>query len=388
MKRRTVPCSVFFPVLLSVFLAPGGRVWADPDAEDGDAARAAAIVSTLDERLLAAQVILAGVDGRRSLGGAMKELFRDCPAGGIMLFRYNLDAGKEAAKAFLAECAAFIGAAGSPLGIPPLVAVDHEGGPVDRFGPGILRLPAAAFWRELADRDGKEAALLALEEAAFKSGKEIRELGITVNLAPVAEVLNAENFSFLEGRSFGEDPLFVEAASAAFMRGMGRAGISCTLKHFPGNTGIDPHRASPVLGGDAAALAEMARPFAALIREMRVPAVMVSHALVPALDGERIASLSPAVMEGWLREKLGFRGIILADDFSMGAVRDSGGGPEDAAVASLASGADMIMAWPSTLRRTHAAILAALEDGRLSREGLRKSAERIVAEKIRLGLLE
>jgi beta-N-acetylhexosaminidase len=394
----------------------GGRAWASP-YEDQAAGRAAAIVSALDDRLLAAQVIFSGLDGSRNLGGAMKGLLEDCPAGGLVLFRYNLNAEKEDVKAFLAECSAFIGmntvpsAAALPsvadvvdaadaalpdgasgarpfAGIPPFIAVDHEGGPVHRFGPGVSRLPAAAFWRGLADREGEAAALAALEEAAFKSGTEIRELGITVNLAPVSEVLDAENLSFLDGRSFGEDPLFVRAASAAFMRGMERAGISCTLKHFPGNTGTDPHLASQALGKDRAALEEMASPFAALIKDGRVPAVMVSHALVPAVDGERIASLSRPVMEGWLRGGLGFGGIIIADDFSMGAVRISGLDPEEAAAASLAAGADMIMAWPSSLRKTHAAILAALKDGRLSREALLKSAERVVAEKIRLGLLD
>jgi beta-N-acetylhexosaminidase len=360
--------------------------WASP-YEDHAAVRAAAIVSALDDRLLAALVILSGLDGSRSLGGAMKGLLEDCPAGGLVLFRYNLNAEKEDVKAFLAECASFIRMNAVP-GIPPLIAVDHEGGPVHRFGPGVSRLPAATFWRDLAGREGEAAALAALEEAAFKSGTEIRALGITVNLAPVTEVLDAENLSFLDGRSFGEDPLFVGAASAAFMRGMERAGISCTLKHFPGNTGTDPHLASMALGKDRAALAEMTSPFAALIKGGRVPAVMVSHALVPALDGERIASLSRPVMEGWLRGGLGFGGIIIADDFSMGAVRISGLDPEEAAAASLAAGADMIMAWPSTLRKTHAAILAALKDGRLSREALLKSAGRVVAEKIRLGLLD
>ncbi|MDR1420316.1 MAG: glycoside hydrolase family 3 protein [Treponema sp.] len=390
----------FFPaglLLVSALAALGGLAWAEErgsaqgraaagSAASGSATRdrAAAIAASLDERLLAAQLIFTGVDGNRSLGGAMKGILRDCPPGGIVLFRYNLNVEKEAVKAFLAECAAFTGAAG----IPPFVAVDHEGGSVHRFGQGVSRLPAAAFWRELAEREGEAPALAALEEAAFASGTELRELGITFNLAPVAEVLDGENRAFLGDRSFGEDPLFVTAAAAAFMRGMERAGVSSTLKHFPGNTGTDPHRASPVLGKDGAALAGMTGPFAALVKESRVPAVMVSHALVPALDGEHIASLSSVIMKGWLREGLGFQGLIIADDFSMGALRDSGLGAEDAAVRSLAAGADMIMAWPSTLRRTHAAILAALEDGRLSREAVLASAERVIAEKIRLGLLE
>jgi beta-N-acetylhexosaminidase len=338
-------------------------------------------------------VILTGVDGKIALGGAMKDLLGRCPAGGIMLFRYNLDAGKDAARAFLSECSSVTAAAYAPAGVspvPPFIAVDHEGGSVHRFGPGVSRLPPAASWRLRALREGAGPALAALQDAAFAAGKELQDLGITVNLAPVAEVLDDENRLFLDDRSFGEDPLFVEAAAEAFVRGMGKAGVACVLKHFPGNTGSDPHRETQVLRGDPEALRVMTRPFAALIEKNLSPAIMVSHALVPAVDGERIASLSPAVMRTWLRETLGFGGVILADDFAMAAAAGGGWdatGGEAAAVASLAAGADMVMTWPGTLRRTHAAITAALGDGRLSRERLRESAARIIAGKIRIGLL-
>jgi beta-N-acetylhexosaminidase len=367
--------SAIFCILLT------GKAGAETAIDRSITGRAASIAASLDNKDLAAQVILAGVDGNRFLSGAMKDLFRAVPPGGIMLFRYNLNAEKTQVRNFLAECAGFI------EGIPPFMAVDHEGGSVHRFGPGITRLPAAAYWREYARRNGVKAALAALEEAAFKSGAEIRELGITVNLAPVAEILTAENRSFLDDRSFGEDPLFVEAAAAAFIRGMERAGIICTLKHFPGNTGLDPHKAAQTLNGGIEALSEMVKPFSVLVKNNHIPAIMVSHALVPALDPNRIASLSPPVMGKWLREELKFNGIILSDDFSMGAAVQ-GGSPEDAAAASLAAGADMVMAWPSNLTRVHRAILAALEDGRLSGEKLRESAARIIAEKIRIGLLK
>jgi beta-N-acetylhexosaminidase len=331
--------------------------------------------AALDDRELAAQLILTGIDGSRVLSSAMKELFRDCPPGGILIFRYNIDADPERVKSFLAECVSFASARGSS-GIVPFVAVDHEGGAVHRFGQVITRLPPAAFWRERVAERGEAAALTALEEAAYGSGTELRALGVTVNLAPVAEVLTGENHPFLGDRAFGSDPRFVEAAAAAFIRGMERAGVGCVAKHFPGNTGEDPHRTFQVLRGDAEELAGMIRPFASLISGGRLRAIMVSHALVPAVDGEHIASLSPVVMGKWLREELGFDGLIIADDFSMAAA--SSLNAEEAAAASLAAGADMIMAWPGNLRRVHRAIMAALEDGRLSRERLRESAARVL----------
>jgi beta-N-acetylhexosaminidase len=112
---------------------------------------------------------------------------------------------------------------------------------------------------------------------------------------------------------------------------------------------------------------------------------MVSHVLVPAWDGERIGSLSPALIGEWLRKDMGFGGIVLADDFSMAAAA-SRLSPEEAAVASIAAGADMVMAWPMNLLKLRGAILKALEEGRLSRSRLEEAAARIIAEKIRLGL--
>jgi len=115
---------------------------------------------------------------------------------------------------------------------------------------------------------------------------------------------------------------------------------------------------------------------------------MVSHSTVPAWDSENIASLSPIVMGDWLRQELGFEGIIICDDFSMASAGGTGHlKPETAAVLSLAAGADMVLVWPPDLRRTHRAILAALNDGKLSRERLREAAGRIIFEKIRTGLL-
>jgi beta-N-acetylhexosaminidase len=208
-----------------------------------------------------------------------------------------------------------------------------------------------------------------------------------MNFAPVVEVLTGENRPFLEDRSYGPEGDFTQAAAAAFIRGMEEGGIPCVVKHFPGNTAADPHTGRSVLTQDREALDLMVRPFAGLIRDLPLSGVMVSHGLVPDRDPERIASLSPEVLRGWLRGELGFSGMVLADDFSMAAAASAGRSEEDAAVEALAAGVDMVMAWPATLRRTHRAILRALEDGRLSRERLREAAEHILFEKFRFGLL-
>jgi beta-N-acetylhexosaminidase len=345
---------------------------------------AASIAASLDDRALAAQVIMSGVDGRTHVSEGMRQILADCPPGAIMLFKYNLSTPKDEVRGFLDECRSAVGA------IPPLMAADHEGGQVHRFGPGVMRLPAALSWEERAKQEGREAALAALEAAAYSSGTEIRELGLTLNLAPVAEVLNSDNRLFLEDRSFGGDSDFVTAAAAAYIRGMERAGVGCVVKHFPGNSGADPHSNTAVLAGNREELTRAVRPFAGLINNdasgAHVSGIMVSHVLVPAWDGERIGSLSPVLIGQWLRGELGFDGIVLADDFSMAAAA-SRMNPEEAAVLSLVNGVDMVMAWPMNLRKVHGAILAAMEKGTLKRSRLEEAAARIIAEKIRRGLL-
>jgi beta-N-acetylhexosaminidase len=169
---------------------------------------------------------------------------------------------------------------------------------------------------------------------------------------------------------------------------MGAAGVSCVAKHFPGNTGADPHTSRPLLGGDAEALGYLVEPFAALIRAASPSGIMVSHAVAPAWDGERNASLSAEVMGTRLRGALGFQGIVLGDDFSMGALAGSGFRPEEAAAEALIAGADMVMAWPANLRSIHGSILAALESGRHGRDRLEEAAARIIAEKLRYGIIK
>jgi beta-N-acetylhexosaminidase len=167
---------------------------------------------------------------------------------------------------------------------------------------------------------------------------------------------------------------------------MDAAGIASCLKHFPGNTGVDPHSGIPVIKSGKAGLDEMVKPFAGIIAGLAPQAVMVSHVVVPALDSRVNASLSRPVIEGWLRGELGFKGMVIADDFSMGAVF-SKASHEQLAVEALNAGVDMLMVWPKDIAAVHAAILAALREGRLSRARLREAAERVIAGKLRYGVI-
>jgi beta-N-acetylhexosaminidase len=209
-----------------------------------------------------------------------------------------------------------------------------------------------------------------------------------MNLAPVAEFLTGENGAFLGDRSYGGDPVFAGRAAAAFIRGMEGAGVACVVKHFPGNGGVDPHEAPVSLPYGPEELERLASPFRTVLEKTPPAGVMVSHALVPALDPGRMASLSVRIIGGWLREELDFDGIVVADDFSMGAVRSQGLSSADAVIEALNAGVDMVMAWPPQITLIHRAILDALDGGKLSRERLEEAAGRILYAKFKLGLME
>ena len=360
-------------------------------------ARAVEIAASLDDRLLAAQILICGIDGKGQLPPHIKELLAEFPAGGVMLFRYNLDTDNDAIRALVGETVSLIR---KGCDVPPFIAVDHEGGTVNRFMRGVATLPSASTYWELSLSQGKAQALEKIYADSLRAGQEINALGINLNFAPVAEHLNDNNRVFLESRSYGPDPLFTAEAAGAFVRGMEQAGVLCVIKHFPSSAGDDPHYSASAINADKAALDSLVYPFASLINtDGGARAVMAAHTLVPAVDSE-IASLSPAVMEDWLRGELGFDGIIISDDFSMAAAKiaaariaaargtDAGKqSPAEAAVRSIAAGADMVLVWPSDLRRTHGAFISALSGGQLSRERAREAASRVIYEKLRMELI-
>ncbi|MDR1362479.1 MAG: glycoside hydrolase family 3 protein [Spirochaetaceae bacterium] len=347
--------------------------------------QAAGLVKLLTDEQLAAQVIMTGIDACGPLSAGERERLRRVPVGAVMLFRKNLNADNQTISGMIDELNVLgpepRGADDkAPARIKPFIAVDHEGGDVHRFTGAVERLPPPLSYWELDDKD---EALLAIERDAEKSGKELAALGITMNLAPLAETLTSENSAFLGSRSYGPDIEFTAKAAAAFIRGMKAANIACVLKHFPGNAGADPHIETPVLQGGGLELRAAVSPFASVIDALAPSAVMVSHVVVPAWDASRNASLSEIVMREKLRGELDFQGLILADDFSMGAV--SGGyGTEEKTIMALRAGADMVMAWPRNLVSIHQAILAALDKGGVSRERLEDAAARVVSEKLRM----
>ena len=353
----------------------------EPEVIDPIRLRAAEIVFSMDDQLLVSQLLISSVNGSEKLSDHTVKLLTEIPAGGVILYRFNLDADNDTIRGFISQIASVIG---EESGIPPFVTVDHEGGTVNRFRRGVAALPdASSYWR-LSLSEGWDYSFEKISADSLRAGREISELGFNMNFAPVAEHLIDENREFLARRSYGPDPIFTARAATAFLQGMEQSGILCVVKNFPGSAGKDPHYFSSVINWNKTELDTLAAPFRTLISN-GARAIMVAHTAVPAIDSE-VASLSPIVMQNWLRGELGFGGIIISDDFKMVAAGEKS--RELAAVRSIVAGTDMVLVWPADLSRTHSAIISGLENGQLSRDRLLDAAQRIIYEKLRMGILE
>ncbi|MCL1815814.1 MAG: glycoside hydrolase family 3 protein [Treponema sp.] len=391
-------CFVFIFLLFSGWICPAQNIRNQGSIDAEYRRQAVSLAASLEINTLAAQVLLTAVDGRDAVSQKTRELLAKVPAGGIMLFSHNMGVDPEKTGIFIAELFRCITA----VSLPPFMAADQEGGSVQRFRGKAALPPPLSYWEKLPENNrgvsphntrsntrnsgsplpaAMEAAFDAIEKDAAGAGRELRRIGITLNLAPVTEVLTTENQPFLKNRSYSPDPVFVSRAAAAFVRGMQSAGVASTLKHFPGNSAADPHRSRSVLTLSGAELEKLLEPFNELIRREDPAVVMLSHVIVPSWD-TKPSSLSLRAVRR-LRG-MGFTGIIMADDFSMAA---AGSPVEICAVEALAAGVDMIMAWPGDLLKIHQAILTALDTGKLSERRLREAAERIIYQKIRYGLI-
>ncbi len=275
-------------------------------------------------------------------------------------------------------------AGGSRLGVPLLNAGDFEQGVISQIPVGVTDLPQQMGIGAIHDRD-------AAEQAARVAGAELKALGFQWAFSPTADVnLNPDN-PVIGVRSFGDDPSQVAAMTAAQIRGYRTAGILSTAKHFPGHgaASVDSHLGLPVIATDRATLERIHfPPFVAAIQQ-GVDAVMSAHIVVPALDPDLPATLSPRVLTGMLRDELAYQGIIITDLMTMGAIATRWE-TEEAAVLAVRAGADIVLAGGATGLpiRTIQALVRAMEEGTLSIERVDASVRRVLAAKERLGLFE
>ncbi len=253
--------------------------------------------------------------------------------GGVVLFSRNFaDPGQ--LRALTAEVHA--------LRNPPLlIAVDHEGGRVQRFRDGFTVLPAMAELGRSWDESPRQALRLA-RDLGFVLAAELRAHGVDLALAPVLDVDHGMS-EVIGDRAFHSDPRAIADLARALLQGFKQAGMSGVGKHFPGHGHVlaDSHHASPV---DERSYEEIEAvdlaPYRRLI-EAGLGGIMPAHVVFPRVD-ERPAGYSPVWLKTVLRERLGFGGVIFSDDLSMEGAGVAGGVIERA-TAALDAGCDMAL---------------------------------------------
>ena len=264
--------------------------------------------------------------------------------------------------------------------VPLLIAVDEEGGTVNRVSSyTAFRSKPFPSPRDAYAQAGMDMVL----SMEIEKGYLLSSLGINVNLGPVCDVVTTPR-SFMYRRSLGEDPMVTAAFAIGASRQLNSFGVGSVLKHFPGyGDNADTHTGIAV---DNRSLEELESrdliPFS-LATLAGCQAIMVSHNTVTALDADYPASLSPAVHQ-YMRQTMGFDGVIVTDDLAMGAIRKQYGAEESAVLAVLA-GNDLLCT--TDYVQQYPAVLEAVESGRIPMEQLNASVERILRWKQSLGLI-
>jgi beta-N-acetylhexosaminidase len=323
----------------------------------------AAIDSSLGE------LLLVGLPGTEMTEDLRQGLRRIGPSG-VIFFAPNFPDARTAAR-FAREVYDAIGTPEQP----PLVGADEEGGMVSQL-TGFWEVPPNA--RAVAASGGPPL----VKDLAYRTARRLLALGVNLDFAPVLDVHSNPSNPVIGIRSFGTTTSQVTACGRAAIEGMQAAGLIPVVKHFPGHgdTSLDSHVALPRVDAPAATLAlRELRPFEAAVN-WGVPVVMTCHVLVPALDPDpsRPATLSPAIVTGLLRERMGFSGVVITDALEMAGVTELGSFGE-VAVRAIEAGCDLLLysKWTPGPEEALAALRDALRSGRLSPARIEASLARI-----------
>ncbi|MBA2304964.1 MAG: beta-N-acetylhexosaminidase, partial [Acidobacteria bacterium] len=311
-------------------------------------------MSSQSFRRRAGQLAIAGFAGH-SIPTDLKSLAREFDLGGVIFFARNIDAPEQLAD--LSREAQELA-----RDLPLWVSVDQEGGRVARLKPPFTVWPPM----QMLGRSGDEALATRFASAL---AAELRAVGISMDFTPVLDVLTNPKNPVIGDRSLAERAEEVARLGAVIIRTLQADGVAASGKHFPGHgdTSVDSHFELPLIEHPPERLEAVELvPFRAAI-EARVASIMTAHILIPALDGERPATLSPDIVNGILKQRLGYDGLVLSDDLDMKAI-SSRYGMAEATVLAIGAGCDaVLMCGEGQDRQVEAleAVIHAVEDGSL-----------------------
>ena len=268
-----------------------------------------------------------------SLSPADRDLLREPAVGGVILFTRNYESVGQ-----LSDLVADIRALRSP---PLLIAVDHEGGRVQRFREGFTVMPPMRHIGREFDRD-RDAGLQAAREAGWLIASELRAVGIDLSFAPCVD-LDWGVSEIIGNRAFHRRPDAVAELASAFARGLRSAGMAAVAKHFPGHGAVlaDSPLKLPVDRRDYGLILDDMRPYERLVSTSVIAGVMLAHIVYAQVDAQP-AGFSDYWIQRELRQRLGFGGAVFCDDLSMKATEEFGSMATRARLA-LNAGCDMIL---------------------------------------------
>ncbi len=321
------------------------------------------------------QMVMCGFSGKTPTEDILR-LIREYRLGNVIYFRDNIGTTEEVRQLSVTLQEASRLAGNGPLWI----AVDQEGGMVARIDRQVALMPGNMAL-------GAAGSPELVYETARISGLELRSLGMNLNFAPCVDVNNNKANPVIGVRSYGEDAGVVGLMGARAVQGFQDAGISACPKHFPGHgdTTADSHLELPTVPHDLERLRQVELPPFRSAIAAGADVVMTAHVQFPAYDASGLpATLSAAVLEGLLREELGYSGVIATDCLEMKAISGTVGVGRGAVMA-VKAGADLVLVshTPELQLEALEAIYQAVLTGELSRERIAASARRIREAKAR-----
>lgn len=321
---------------------------------------------SLEQKL--GQMIIAGVSGT-TVDDQSKKLITDSYIGGVILYKNNIVSVEQTTRLLngLKE-------ANRTNAAPLLLSVDQEGGKVNRLPTSLVATPSS---RDIA-KSGDSKKARAVGETI---GDQLRTLGFNVNFAPVLDIDSNPNNPVIGSRSFGPTAAVVSSFGLEEMLGLRAKQVIPVVKHFPGHgdTSVDSHLELPVVNKTLDQLRKLELvPFAEAIRS-NAEAVMVAHILLPSIDPDYPASMSSNTITQLLRNEMGYDGVVITDDMTMGAIMnhyDLG----KAVVQSVRAGSDIVLVAHeyANVRKALESLMQAAKSGEITMERIDQSVRRII----------
>ncbi|MDP4179633.1 MAG: beta-N-acetylhexosaminidase [Bacillota bacterium] len=329
---------------------------------------------TLDEKI--GQLVIAGIDGT-TIDSNARSLIDDYHVGGIILFKDNI---QNAAQAL--ELINSIKETNLVNKLPIFVSVDEEGGRVTRMPDELKKFPSS---QAIGKKNNEETSY----KIGAAIGKELKQFGFNLDFAPVLDIFSNPKNKVIGDRAFGKEPELVKKLGVSTMKGLQDENIISVVKHFPGHgdTLVDSHKGLPVVNYDLTRLNKFELiPFREAIKN-NADAVMAAHILLPKIDPLYPASLSKNIITNILREEMGFDGVVMTDDLTMGAI-EKNYKIENAAVKSINAGCDETLVCHDykKVAMVIGALKKAVEEGTISTERLDQSVYRIIRLKNKYNL--